>query len=135
MATDERTLTMFAQPKVLLVEDNPAFRSLVALRLQLLGCSCLAVGSVPEAIDALEREHFDRVVSDHSLPGPSGLDLLAYVSRRTPDTDVVLMCSDVDGELRSHAYAGGATAVHRKDELLDRFAALVPVTRELALAA
>ena len=81
---------MDSQPHVLLVEDNPAFRSLVALRLQLLGCSSVAVGSVPEAIEALERERFDRVVSDCSLPGPSGLELLAYVSRRTPDTDFVL---------------------------------------------
>jgi CheY-like chemotaxis protein len=117
---------METTPHLLVVDDHDAFRELTALRLRALGCTCVAVGSVPAAIDALTRERFDLVLSDQSMPGPSGLDLLAYLRHRHPETPFVLMSSAVDEELRREAHALGARSVHDKAELVD---SLVPVIR------
>jgi CheY-like chemotaxis protein len=106
---------MNTNPHILVVDDSAAFRELVALRLRALGCSCVIAGSVPEAIDALCHERFDLVLSDHRLPGPSGLELLTYARRRVPDVPFVLMSSAVEPEL----HAAGAAAVYEKSELLD----------------
>jgi two-component system chemotaxis response regulator CheY len=105
--------------RFLVVDDHVAFRQLTMLRLQAYGCTCVGAGSVAAAIDALEREHFDVVLSDHSMPGPSGLDLLAYVRRRHLGTPFVLMSSFVDDAIRREALAGGAVGVYDKAELVD----------------
>jgi CheY-like chemotaxis protein len=125
---------METTPHLLVVDDHDAFRELTALRLRALGCTCVAVPSVPAAIDALARERFDTVLSDHSLPGPSGLDLLAYMRHRHPDTPFVLMSSWIGDDVRREALARGAVAVYEKSDLLDSLAPVLPSERS-ALAA
>jgi two-component system chemotaxis response regulator CheY len=110
---------MRRSPHFLVVDDHAAFRQLTMLRLDANGCTCAGAGSVAAAIDALEREPFDVVLSDHSLPGPSGLDLLAYIRRRHLETTFVLMSSFVDEAVRAKALAGGAVAVYEKAALVD----------------
>ncbi len=113
---------MEATPHLLVVDDHDAFRELTVLRLRALGCTCVAVRSVPAAIDALARERFDVVLSDHSMPGPSGLDLLAYMHLRHPETPFVLMSSWIGESLRGEALARGAGAVLEKSDLVDSLA-------------
>jgi len=125
---------MDTTPHLLVVDDHHAHRELIALRLRVLGCTCVAVPSVPAAIDALSRERFDVVLSDHSLPGPSGLDLLAYMRHRQPDTPFVLMSSSVDDELRSDALALGARSVHDKSDLVDSPAPVLHHERSMLAA-
>lgn len=108
-------------PHLLVVDDHAAFRELAALRLRAFGCTCVAVGSVADAIDALARERFDAVLSDHSLPGPSGLDLLAYMHHRHLDTPCVLMSAWLEDDVRRKALALGAVAVYDKSDLVDSF--------------
>ena len=105
-------------PHVLVVEDDPAFRDLLLLRLRALGLEATAAGSVPAAIGVLEREHVDTVLSDHELPGATGLALLAYVRQALPLVPFVLMSANVERSLRSRALAGGAEAVYEKPDLL-----------------
>jgi CheY-like chemotaxis protein len=108
-------------PHLLVVDDHASFRDLAVLRLRGLGCTCVAVESVPAAIDALAHERFDAVLTDHSLPGPSGLDLLAYMHHRHLETPCVLMSSWVEDDLRRKALALGAVAVYDKSDLVDSF--------------
>jgi CheY-like chemotaxis protein len=108
-------------PQLLVVDDDAAFREPAALRLRDLGCTCVAVGSVADAIDALARERFDGVLTDHSLPGPSGLELLAYMRRRHPHIPCVLMSAWLEDDLRRTALALGAVAVYDKSDLVDAF--------------
>src|SRR3954447_18512207 len=103
---------------IAIVEDNRAFRDLVALRLRPLGYDIVCAASVAEAISLLESRHVDAVLSDHSLGGATGLELLAYVQRRLPGLPFVLMSGAVTDGLEAAADAGGATAVVPKDELL-----------------
>jgi CheY-like chemotaxis protein len=121
------------EPQLLVVDDHDGFRELLALRLRHLGCRCTTVASVPEAIDAIESTWFDAIVSDHHMPGRSGLDLLAYAHRRRPDLSFVLVSSCLDERLRAAALAGGATEALEKGELLESVERIVP--RAPALAA
>jgi CheY-like chemotaxis protein len=108
-------------PHLLVVDDHAAFRELAALRLRAFGWTCVTVGSVADAIDALARERFDAVLSDHSLPGPSGLDLLAYMHHRHLETPCVLMSAWLEDDVRRKALALGAVAVYDKSDLVDSF--------------
>jgi CheY-like chemotaxis protein len=65
---------------LLLVEDDDTERAAVA---ELIGrgedVDVVAVGSGEEAVEALERQHFDCMVLDLKLPGSSGFDVLEKI--------------------------------------------------------
>jgi CheY-like chemotaxis protein len=115
---------MITVPHILVVEDNPTYRALLVARLEALGAATVDVEGLDEAIEALERQRFDLVLTDHQLPRGSGLDLLAYVSRRFPELPRVLMSGTVDADLRARAAL--ADSVHDKDELLLALPLIVP---------
>ena len=78
--------------KILLVEDEKSMRDLLGLMLRKEGYSVATADSALEAKELLESgESFDLVVSDVSMPGMSGLDLLRELRRLTPETAVVIM--------------------------------------------
>jgi CheY-like chemotaxis protein len=102
---------------ILVAEDNDALRRLLAMRLGALGHDVLSADSVAEAIPLLESHHVDGVLSDHSMPGGTGLQLLAYVRNRMPDLPFVLMSAAVTPEMRAAASSGGVNAVVPKEDL------------------
>jgi DNA-binding NtrC family response regulator len=111
---------------VLVVDDDKRIRSLLALRLQMLGHEVRTAASVEEAIATLETQHVDAVLSDGSMAGGSGLDLLAYVRARWPDLPFILASGDVDGELEALAYGAGADWVYDKHDLPEALPELFP---------
>jgi CheY-like chemotaxis protein len=115
--------------QILLAEDNDALRKLLALRLDALGHNVLSVDSVAEAISLLESSHVDSVLSDHSMPGGNGLQLLAYVRNRKPDLPFVLMSAAVTPEMRAAATADGVSAVVPKEDLGPLLHVLFPPNR------
>jgi CheY-like chemotaxis protein len=114
---------------ILLAEDNDAMRMLLALRLGALGHDVLNAASVAEAISLLESHHVDGVLSDHAMPGGSGLQLLAYVRNRVPGRPFVLMSAEVTPEMRAAATAGGVDAVVPKEDLGPLLHVLFPPNR------
>ena len=118
--------------RVLIVDDTEQWRDLLALRLRKLQASTIVAASVAEAITVLERTPVDLVVTDHRMPGSSGLDLLAYIHARRPELAVVVTSAVVDDELAAAAFAGGAAAVLEKRELLPTLGSLVGIVREAA---
>ena len=60
---------------VLVVEDDPHIRELVALHLGLEGLEAMLIGDGREALDRLAATRFDLVVLDLMLPGVDGLTI------------------------------------------------------------
>lgn len=85
-----------ARPKVLIVDDDAdvarAFARILARRgysTTIASDGKAALARIDQAHDA--QEGFDVVVSDVSMPGMSGVDLLAEVHRCDPDLPVILI--------------------------------------------
>lgn len=75
------------KPAILLVEDDPALRTVLADAFARDGLDVTAVGDGDEALAALRGQAFDLLILDIMLPGPSGLEILRSVrehDRRTP---------------------------------------------------
>ena len=72
----------FAGKRALLVEDDPDGQRLATTVLRRWGLSVVAVGSVPEALEALAEGAFDVLVSDVGLPDRDGYDLVREVRAR-----------------------------------------------------
>jgi response regulator RpfG family c-di-GMP phosphodiesterase len=81
--------------RLLIVDDELAYRKLLAVMLTQAGMSCKTAPSAAEALSILQREPVDAVIADLNMPGVSGMELLAEVRRYYPHL-VFLIATGVD---------------------------------------
>ena len=80
--------------RVLLVEDDPQLRPLLAQALGAAGCRVTAAGDGAQAMDEAERMDTPHVlVSDYRLPDTDGIALLHRLAVRWPQTARILITS------------------------------------------
>jgi DNA-binding response OmpR family regulator len=93
MKEEESAMTAQRTMKVLLVDDDPAFRRLCSMALEEAGIEQVAVGSSKEALSTLERAQppFDLLLLDMELPGMKGWELLKLLRDKGRDIPVVLV--------------------------------------------
>lgn len=76
---------------LLLIDDEPSLRTLLAQILRLEGFFVLTAASAVEGLALLESEEVAVVITDVKLPDRSGIEVLQLVKEKSPDTEVVLM--------------------------------------------
>jgi PAS domain S-box-containing protein len=109
--------------RVLLVDDDDAFRETVARHLERGGFDVSTASGAAPALDALDGT-VECVVSDHDMPDATGLDLLAAIRKRRPSIPFVLFTGTSDEGLVDEAFAAGATDVVRKHPNTDTYTLL-----------
>jgi DNA-binding NtrC family response regulator len=118
--------------RVLLAEDDPAMRALLARRLRRAGFDVIEARNGVEALERLAfgwvgtpRIRFDVVVSDVRMPGYDGLNILASLRQTTAHLPIILITAF--GTTATHATAArlGAYAILDKPFDLDHLIALV----------
>jgi putative two-component system response regulator len=77
-------------PRILIVDDE---REITEILADLLSeeYECLKAGSAEQALDCLRAGEFHLVISDITMPGMSGLEMIPYVKQLSPDTVVVMI--------------------------------------------
>ena len=75
---------------VLIVDDEPAVRDLMARWVSSLGLRAKTAASADEALSALKEQHCDLAVIDVMMPGHDGLWLATQLQREHPHTAVVI---------------------------------------------
>ncbi len=78
---------------VLVVEDEPAVRNLVASTLRADGYRLLIAGSAEEALQLADDHHeaIDLLVTDAIMPGKTGIELARLLSAKRPNLHVIVM--------------------------------------------
>lgn len=87
---DVWTRRVFHTP-VLVVDDEPGIRDILARWLKLRGYTVRHAASADEALNVMTREPVAVALCDIRLPGHDGLWLLERIRRRFPETAVVMM--------------------------------------------
>jgi two-component system response regulator HydG len=77
--------------RILIVDDEPASRELVDIILGEEGYETVAVADAATALQRLEAQSFDVVVSDLQMPGMDGLALTQEIKRRHPEVEVLIL--------------------------------------------
>lgn len=115
----DRTLFMSATPpsqrtppdtkrlRILVVDDDPDSRFLCQRVLERLGHDVTLAEEGVEAIGRLRDEPFDVVLTDHHMPGPSGIDVLERAFHLRPDAIRLLMSGIVDARTTEEAAIRG----------------------------
>lgn len=84
---------------VLVVEDNPMVREALVALLTRWGLDVVAVEDAPHALDALQRQRFDGVLSDWRLPGEGdGLTVLRQARAYQPHLKLAVLITGEDAE-------------------------------------
>jgi DNA-binding response OmpR family regulator len=80
-----------ANAHILVVDDEGAIRYSISKTLQRVGYQVSAAASGEEALEMMNEQVFDVVLTDIRMPGLSGVELLARIKERAPDAIVILM--------------------------------------------
>ena len=109
--------------RVLHVDDDEQYGDLVATYLEHENerFEVELVRSAADALDRLERECPDCVVSDYEMPGIDGIELLQSVRETHPNLPFVLFTGKGSEEVASEAIAAGATDYLQKQSGSDRY--------------
>jgi putative nucleotidyltransferase with HDIG domain len=79
-----------ASPRILIVDDEAEITEILADLLS-EGYECLRAGSAEQALAELRGSQFQLVISDITMPGMSGLEMIPHVKAQSPDTVVVMI--------------------------------------------
>ena len=120
---------------VLVVDDDPAFRALLALAVRNLGLEPIEAGSAKEGYRIARRRPLLAIVSDYSMPGPSGLELLQRIRGKGLEMPFVLASSLFPDDVPTAAMDAGADAVLDKTLLLDELPSILGRAARDAVAA
>ena len=77
-------------PTILIVDDDDAIRGMI---FDLLSdkYECNTASMAEEALQYIEVETYDAILTDIAMPGLTGVDLLQKIQERSPATPVILI--------------------------------------------
>ena len=109
---------MFAMTRVLIVDDQPAFRRRLRTLLDRAGLEVVGeAGDIPSAETQAQSLQPDLAVVDVLLPGVSGIEGAPRLKALAPNMRVILVSAYHERLLHASAQAAGAEAFIPKDEL------------------
>lgn len=103
--------------RILLVDDHPIVRAGVAqlIRDHWFDAELAEAGTLAEALKLLEDDGWSAVVLDLSLPDAQGLEGLARLRRKMPETPVLVLSMHAEAAYAARALQTGASGYLTKD--------------------
>ncbi len=96
------------RPAILVVDDEPVIRDTLAEYLHLEGYAVAVAATGEDAVAQAQAQRFDVVLCDVNLPGLDGLEVLEELSKRCPETFVILVTAYATVETAVEAFQRGA---------------------------
>lgn len=121
--------------RILIVDDEPTILLTLSYALRSKDVEVITASTLEPAEEALSRYRFDLVLVDIRMSGVlgvEGLELLSYIKRQWPQTEVIIMTAYGSEEIKKDAYERGAAYYYNKpidiDELFQRIRSMgIPV--------
>ncbi len=103
-----------ADEKVLLVDDEQEFTSVLSERLETRGLRVDTAADGRTALDKVEGSSYDVVVLDLAMPGMDGIETLKRLLARNPDLQVIMLTGHATVQKGIEAVRLGAREVLEK---------------------
>ncbi|WP_421867125.1 nitrogen regulation protein NR(I) [Motiliproteus sp.] len=116
---------MTSVANVWIVDDDRSIRWVLEKALEQDGLQSRVFESGDEALQALNSEQPDALISDIRMPGINGLELLETIQQAHPDLPVIIMTAHSDLDSAVASYQGGAFEYLPKPFDVDDAVALV----------
>ncbi len=102
------------QPTVLVVDDDENLQNLFKVFLRKIGFSRVVVGTVKEALSAIEKQKFDLIFLDLKLPDGPADDVYDMAKEQQPDCPIVIITGYPDSAMLDRILAKGPITVLKK---------------------
>lgn len=102
----DRRATTSRKLRLLLVDDHADTRDVLSRLLIKCGHEVVTAGSAPKALEILDREKFDALISDIGLPETSGYELVRQAKQRHPLKGIALSGLGMEQDVRRSLEAG-----------------------------
>ncbi len=99
---------------VLVVDDDPAIVEMLNEVISRKGFKVVGAGSGEQALEELERKHFDLIFLDLVLPGMSGVEALSAIKEKDKKAVVVIITGYGDDPIAMDAMSLGPLFLIRK---------------------
>ena len=109
--------------RILVVDDEPHMRRILATNLQQDGHAVFEAGGVEDARKKIASGEYDAVITDQKMPDGTGLDVLRLVQQDDPTVSVVFLTAVGSIELAVESMRGGAFDFLTKPFLPEAFRA------------
>jgi len=127
---------MKSEGSILVVDDDVVLCELLCDAFTMSNYTCTAVQSGEAALELMNREKFDFMLTDVVMPGMSGFALTEHVKQQHPGTEVLMMTGFSQEDSCQKAIAAGAADFIIKpfkiEELLARIERVKHNARTLA---
>ncbi len=103
--------------KILIVDDEPTILMTLSHLLSSKDSVVITSSRIEEAEEALARYTFNLVIADIRLSGMygiEGLELLSFIKKISPTTEVIIMTAYGSDDIREDAYGRGAFYYYEK---------------------
>ncbi len=94
--------------QILLIDDEVDSCKALSVLLSQAGYRVRCCQSGEEALELLQQQNFELVISDLLLPGVSGIDILKQIKEDSPATSVILITGNASAETAVEAMKEGA---------------------------
>src|SRR5664280_1598773 len=94
--------------RILVVDDEPHMRRILAANLQQDGYAVFEAGGVEDARKMITSGEYDAVITDQKMPDGTGLDVLRLAQQDDPTVSVVFLTAVGSIELAVESMRGGA---------------------------
>ncbi|WP_193369853.1 ATP-binding protein [Pelagibius marinus] len=123
-----------AAPSLLVVEDQPMNRNILARQLRRLGIDCDMAADGLEALTLLDHRHYDVIITDCAMPGMDGLELIRRIRTeeeiaRRPRARIVVLTANAIKGLAEDCREAGADAFLAKPLKLTALSAFLTQER------
>lgn len=115
---------------ILIVDDEQSYRQLLSLVFEGDGHTIRTAGNGSEALQLLQAERADLIISDVRMPDMDGIEMLRSVRETLPDVGVVLMTAFASVETAREAFKLGADDFIQKPFDVDELKLIVKKTLE-----
>ncbi|MGE5807510.1 MAG: sigma-54-dependent transcriptional regulator [Nitrospirota bacterium] len=95
--------------KILVVDDEQSLRDFLAIMLKKEGHDVVTAENGTHALNAVQSEIFDLVISDMKMPGIDGIGVLKSVKEISPETVVIMITAYATAETAVEAMKLGAS--------------------------
>ena len=102
------------QPTVLVVDDDENLQSLFKVFLRKIGFSRVVVGTVKEALAAIEKQKFDLIFLDLKLPDGPADDVYDAAKEQQPDCPIIIITGYPDSAMLDRILVRGPITVLKK---------------------
>ena len=111
--------------RLLVIDDEPDLRTLYELTLQRAGYQVQTAADVQQALDLLQQNRYDAIITDMRLPDGLGLELVQWLqTQQRPERSIVITAyGSADNAVR--ALKAGAFDYLNKPINLDQFRQVV----------